>query len=277
MGVALALLASALWGVSDFIGGLKTKTMSVLAVLAVAQPAGLLILVPIVVTRGVPPPDALHVLYAALSGAAGLVGVASLYRGLAGGAMGVVAPITATAPVVAVTVGLARGERPSSVQAAGIVVAVCGIVLTAREPAAPGERARLATGAGLALLAALCFGGTFIGIDAARNADPYWATLILRLSSLTLVAIAVAVRRPQIRGAARSLPLLASIGILDAGATSLFAVATTRGLISLVSVLVSLYPVVVVLLARVVLDERLQRIQQVGALTALSGAALISI
>jgi drug/metabolite transporter (DMT)-like permease len=176
-----------------------------------------------------------------------------------------------------VTVGLARGERPSGVQAAGIVVALCGIVLTAREPAGPGERARLAAGAGLALLAALCFGGTFIGIDAASNADPYWATLILRLSSLTLVAIAVIVRRPRVGDAVRSLPLLASIGILDAGATSLFAVATTRGLISLVSVLVSLYPVVVVLLARVVLDERLQRVQQVGAATALSGAALISI
>src|SRR2546430_14323007 len=99
MGVALALLASALWGVSDFIGGLKTKTMSVLAVLAVAQPAGLLVLVPIVAARGVPPPDALHVLFAALSGAAGLVVVASLYRRLVRGSVGFVEQDTGSVPV----------------------------------------------------------------------------------------------------------------------------------------------------------------------------------
>jgi drug/metabolite transporter (DMT)-like permease len=127
------------------------------------------------------------------------------------------------------------------------------------------------------LLTALCFGGGLVGIDAASNADPYWATLVLRLTSILIVGILVTAMRPPLRGLAPSLPVLTAIGMLDAGATALFAVATTRGLLSLVSVLISLYPVVVVLLARVVLDERLQRTQQIGAATALAGAALISV
>src|SRR5438876_211231 len=109
MAVALALLGSALWGVSDFICGVKTRTMPILAVLIAAQPAGLLVLVLIVAARGHGPPDGLHALWAVLSGSGGLLGVAALYRGLAKGAMGVVAPITATAPAVAVAVGVARG------------------------------------------------------------------------------------------------------------------------------------------------------------------------
>jgi drug/metabolite transporter (DMT)-like permease len=277
MGVALALLASALWGVSDFIGGVKTKTMPVLGVLLAAQPAGLLVLVPIVAIRGHGPPDGLHALWAVLSGSGGLLGLAALYRGLATGAMGVVAPITATAPAVAVVVGVARGDRPSILQGIGIACALCGVFLAARERAPAADSARVATGVGFALVAALAFGATFIGIDAASNADPYWATLILRLTSLTLVVSAVAATRPALGGVLPSLLLLAGAGALDAGATALFALATTRGLISVVSVLVSLYPVVIVLLARVILDERLQRIQQIGAATALAGAALISI
>jgi drug/metabolite transporter (DMT)-like permease len=277
MGVALALLASALWGVSDFIGGIKTKTLPVLGVLIAAQPAGLLVLVLIVAVRGHGPPDGLHALWAVLSGAGGIVGIAALYRGLATGAMGVVAAITATAPAVAVVVGVARGDRPSLLQGMGIACALFGVVLAAREPTRAGERARIAAGAGFAVIAALAFGATFIGIDAASNADPYWATLILRLTSVTLVVVAVAATRPALGGVLPSLPLLAAAGSLDAGATALFALATTRGLISVVSVLVSLYPVVIVLLARVVLDERLRRVQQVGAATALAGAALISI
>ena len=277
MGVALALLASALWGVSDFIGGTKTKTLPVLGVLLAAQPAGLLVLIPIVAARGHGPPDGLHALWAALSGAGGLVGIAALYRGLATGAMGVVAPITATAPAVAVVVGVARGDRPSVLQGIGIVCALCGVVLIAREPTPEGERARVAAGVGFALITALAFGTTFIGIDAASNADPYWATLVLRLTSLTLVVTAVMATRPPLGGVFPSLPLLAAAGTLDAGATALLALATTRGLISVVSVLVSLYPVVIVLLARIVLDERLRRAQQLGAATALAGAALISI
>src|SRR5439155_929300 len=180
---------------------------------------GLAMLLVVVAVRGQGPPDGLHALWAALAGLAGLTGLVALYRGLAIGAMGVVAPISGTAPVVAIAVGLARGERPSAVQFAGIGVALAGIVVAGAERHPDARRARVAVGAGLAVVAALAFGGTFVGVDAASNADPYWATLILRLTSCTTVALALAVVRPPFTGIRSAAPALVAVGLLDSGAT----------------------------------------------------------
>src|SRR5437763_890057 len=133
MGVGLALVASAMWGFSDFVGGLKAKTLPLLSVLVVSQPLGLAVLGALAAAAGRHSLGGLGTLYAVLAGAGGLVGISALYRGLAVGTMGIVAPISATAPLVPVVVGIARGERPSPVQAAGIVFALGGIVLASRE------------------------------------------------------------------------------------------------------------------------------------------------
>src|SRR5260221_1941243 len=187
----LALAASASWGVSDFLGGLKTRAVPLLTVLAVSQPAGLVLLGPIVLLRWQPPPHGLPILWATLGGLAGGIGIGSLYKGLAVGSMGVVAPITATAPLIPLTVGLARGERPSTVQLAGMAVALVGVVIAGREPAAEGARRRVGAGVGLAVLAALCFGATEVALQSAAVHDPYWATFILRMASCALVFAAV--------------------------------------------------------------------------------------
>jgi drug/metabolite transporter (DMT)-like permease len=273
--VLLALAASASWGVSDFLGGLKTRAVPVLTVLAVSQPVGLVLLGTIVLVRWQPAPDGLAILWAVLAGIGGAIGIGALYQGLAVGSMGIVAPITSTSPLIPLTVGLARGERPSGIQLAGIAVALVGVALAGWEPGAPGGGRRLGTGVGLAIVAAVAFGSSQVSLEAAANDDPYWATFILRMASSALVLLAVLQRRPS-QGPAGIWGVLILIGLLDSGATELFAVATTKGLLSVVAVLAALYPVLVAILARVVLNERLTVVQRGGALAAVAGAAAIS-
>ena len=273
--VLLALAASASWGVSDFLGGLKTRAAPVLTVLSVSQPAGLVLLGAIVLVRWQPPPHGLPILWAVLAGIGGAVGIGALYQGLAVGSMGIVAPITSTSPLIPLTVGLARGERPSAIQLVGIGVAIVGVAFAGWEPGAPGARRRLSTGAGLALLAAVAFGSSQVALQSAAADDPYWATFILRIASSLLVLAALLRFRPG-RGRAGMWVVLIAIGLLDSAATELFAVATTKGLLSVVAVLASLYPVLVAILARVVLHERLTVVQRGGAVAAVAGAAAIS-
>jgi drug/metabolite transporter (DMT)-like permease len=272
--VLLALAASASWGVSDFLGGLKTRSISVLTVLGVSQPVGLLLVAAIVAARWQSPPNGLWPLWAGLAGIGGAIGIGALYRGLAVGSMGIVAPITSTSPLIPLTVGLARGERPSGLQLTGIGIALAGIAVAGWEPGGTGLRGRASVGAGLALVAAASFGSGQVGLEAASNEDPYWATFVLRIASTALVVALLLRYRPDgVRGV--RLPLVA-IGLLDSGATVLFAVATTKGLLSVVAVLASLYPVLVAILARVMLGERLTGLQRGGALAAIGGAAAIS-
>lgn len=273
--VLLALAASASWGVSDFLGGLKTRAAPVLTVLSVSQPAGLVLLGAIVLVRWQAPPHGLPILWAVLAGIGGAVGIGALYQGLAVGSMGIVAPITSTSPLIPLTVGLARGERPSAIQLVGIGVAIVGVAFAGWEPGAPGARRRLSTGAGLALLAAVAFGSSQVALQSAAADDPYWATFILRIASSLLVLAALLRFRPG-RGRAGMWVVLIAIGLLDSAATELFAVATTKGLLSVVAVLASLYPVLVAILARVVLHERLTAVQRGGAVAAVAGAAAIS-
>jgi drug/metabolite transporter (DMT)-like permease len=272
--VLLALAASASWGVSDFLGGLKARSLNVLTVLAISQPAGLVLLGVIVAARGGWPGWDWWVLWAVLGGLGGAIGIGALYRGLAVGSMGIVAPITSTSPLIPLTVALARGERPSAVQLAGIGLALVGVAFAGWEPGAEGARGRAAVGAGLALLAAVTFGSSQVGLEAASNVDPYWGTFVLRIASCILVLVVLLAHR--VPGPGSVWPTLAVVGTLDSGATILFAVATTKGLFSVVAVLASLYPVLVAILARLVLHERLTLVQRGGALTAIAGAAAIS-
>lgn len=272
----LALAASGCWGFGDFLAGFMSRRVSVLAVLAVSQVAGLATALVIVGARGGGPPNAIFALWAALSGAATVVGLGAFYKGFSVGAMGIVAPIAATAPVLPLAVGLARGERPSALQASGMGLALVGVVLAARERSPEEARPRrLAAGAGFAVLAAACFGLSLLALAAASSRDPYWSTLMLRgASSLLVVAFVLTGRRRRLLHPA-VLPLLV-VGVLDTAGVFLWAVASTRGLVSIVAVLGSLYPVVIVLLARIVIAERIAPVQRAGALVALAGAGLIA-
>lgn len=172
--------------------------------------------------------------------------------------------------------GLARGERPSALQAAGIVVAVAGVVAASLEPLPEGTGRKLATGVPLALLAALGFGSSILGLNRVSQAGVVWGTLTLRLAVVPVVCLAALLIRPSTARLRTTLPILVAAGLFDTGANLLYGGSARHGLISVVSVLGSLYPVVIVVLARFVLAERIARPQLAGVAVALAGVALIS-
>jgi drug/metabolite transporter (DMT)-like permease len=271
--IALALGASLCWGTGDFLGGLGARRMSTLTVLAVSAFAGLVAVAVLVAVQGDGPPPGEAIALAACAGLAGAVGLGALFRGMAVGAIAVVAPISSAAAVIPVVVGLVMGDRPSGLQLAGMAVVLVGVALASREPGT-GER-RLATGVPLALLAALGFGLYFLLMDPASDDGALWAVLVARsASTVAATAVALALRAGLPR--AGDLPLLVTVGIFDASANAMLAVALTKGLVGLVAVLSSLYPVVTVLLARAVLGERVARAQRTGVALALGGVAVIA-
>jgi uncharacterized membrane protein len=218
-----------------------------------------------------------YVVYASLSGIAGPIGLAAFYRGMAIGQMSVIAPISATAAVVPLVVGIATGDRLSALQGVGVTLALAGVALASREEAdEAAQSARVAAGVGLALISALGFGSFFVAMDAASEADPAWALCVNRLTSVTAITTAVLAFRPRLAPNRNDVGTLAVIGLLEMAANGLFAIATTEGLVSVVSVLASLYPVVTIALAHLFLGERIHRLQQAGVAVALAGVALIS-
>jgi len=270
-GVPAALAASWLWGTADFLAGRASRTTPALLVAFVGQAAGLAALAAVLALRadGGPDPSALGP--GACAGLCGVVAVLAFYRALALGTMSVVAPIVATSAAVPVLAGVLDGERPGGLQWAGVALAMTGVVLAAREPAPTGDGARAIP---LALLAAVMLGLQLVFLGDAAQADALGGVAASRAVSVTLIALAVI-------ATVRTLPLgkapeLAGIGLLDTGANVAFALATTGGLLALVAVLGSLFPVVTIALAYVLLGERLAGVQRAGTALALVGVLLIS-
>jgi drug/metabolite transporter (DMT)-like permease len=270
--IALALGASLTWGFADFFGPLKGRTLGALRVLVYVQLGGLVVIALIVAIRGKGPAD-LAALFAIPAAISGTLGLYAYYRGMAVGAMSIVAPIAGISAAVPVIFGIATGDRPSLWQWLGIAGALGGVFLASREP---GPGARVAAGVGLALLAAIGFGGYFPPMHEAGNADFWWASLFFRMTSTSVILAAVAIRRPSLAVDPIQVPVLALIGIGDMLGNLLFAAASTSGLVSITSVLASLYPIVTVVLARLVLKERVARSQEAGIALTLAGVALIS-
>ena len=277
LAIALGLAASLTWGTADFIGGLQARRLPVVAVVLGSQLAGLVLVITAAAIRGEPIPGGDFAIYAALSSVGGIVGLTAFYKALSIGAMGVVAPLSSTAAVIPVAVGIATGDRPSAIQGIGVAIAIGGVILASREASDEARKSRaVSAGVGFALLSAVGFGFFFLLMDSASDDDVLWAVCINRTVSASLLAVALLITRPRLGLKAKDMRILALIGVLDTAANAFFAVAATKGLVSVVAVLSSLYPVMTVILARVILHERLQKIQRAGAAAALVGVALIS-
>jgi drug/metabolite transporter (DMT)-like permease len=273
--VVLSLSASLSWGLADFLGGTQTRRHPLIAVVLLSQLTGLLLLGTALLVRGEGPPPVADLAPAAIAGVVGFAAVGVFYRALAVGTISVVAPIAATSAAVPVLAALLRGERPGPLHAVGILAAFAGVVLASREPASgDGRTGAGALGVGLALASALLIGLFLLGLDAARGADLLWVLFTARVASATLAAAAALVLRPRI--APRALPVVSLVGALDTAANGFFVAATSTGLLSIVGVLSSLYPVVTVALAHHQLDERLARVQRAGVGLALAGVVLLS-
>lgn len=275
MAALIALLGALFWGTGDFLGGLASRRLAVLVVLAVSQAIGLVGVVLWVVLAGDPFPGVTELLPAAAAGVAGLVGLGALYRGLAVGAMGIVAPISAASPLVPLTVDAAHGIVPGPVQWLGVVFVLAGIVTLSREPSSTGSR-KIAAGVGLAIVAALGFGTFIVGLDAGADESVPWAVAAARLAAVMLVLAVAVLTSTPLRPPRALLPTLVGVGLFDTSANVCVAFATTKSAAGTVAVLSALYPVATVVLARVLLGERLGVARRVGGGAALAGAALVA-
>lgn len=276
--LGLALAAALAWSFADFAGPLKARTYGVLTVLVLGQVAGLATIAAVVAVSG-RGPHGWGILWAIPAAFCGTLGLAAFYRGMQVGAMSVVAPIAGLAAAIPVLFGIARGERPSLLQGAGMGLALVGVVLASAEPPSEAARERrVAAGVGLALLAALGWGFYFPPMHAAGEADVLWSVLLFRVVSVSgLVATALVVR-PSLRVPPLDLTVVAAAGVLDMAGNFLYAgAAAEHGLVSVVSVLASIYPVGTILLARAVLGERISRRQDLGVVLTLAAIALISV
>jgi drug/metabolite transporter (DMT)-like permease len=269
----LALASSASWGTGDFLGGVQSRRMSPLAVMAVSQPVGLALLGVAVAARGTGPPGP-DVAWACLAAVFGTIGLAAFYRGMAFGSMSVVAPIAGAAAIVPVAFGLLTGDRTSHVQQVGFAIVIVGVVLTSleRKP----DAGRWAAGAGFGVVATAAFGVYFILLHAGAADDFLWPAFLFRVVSTSLVWIAVLSLGTPLGRAPAVLPTLVAVGVFDTGGNTLFAAASTHGAVSLTSVLASLYPVVTVLLARHRLHERIHRLQELGIVLTVAGIVMVS-
>lgn len=250
--------------------------MPVLSVMLVSQPLGLALVLCVALLVGGAIPPGPDMAAAVAGGIAGVFALSCFFRAMAIGPMSIVAPVSSLGAVVPIVVGLARGEDPSGLQAAGLVVALAGIALAVREAEHPHGVRVPRSSVVLAALAGLGFGSFFVGIDAAASHDAYWAALGARGGGSVAIAAAALALPQMIRLSRDALPALVAIAVLDTLANLLFALASREGLLSLVAVAGSLYPVATIVLARFVLGERLARLQRVGVVMALAGVALIA-
>lgn len=280
MAILLGLAAALTYGAGDFVGGLVTRRAPLFTVVLLSQVAGTALLVaavPFFVDSG---PTASALAWGAASGAAGATGVLFLYKGLAAGRMSVVAPITSVeAAVVPVVWGLASGERPPLLALAGVVVALVAVLLVAGfEPGrATAQRGgRLAPGVLEAVIAGVAFGLFFVLLDGAGDDTSLWPLVGGRTASLTVLTILVIVRRERIAAPGGTLVPIVTAGVLDVAANLLYLLSTREGLLSIVAVLTSLYPASTILLARIVLGERMGRLQVAGLALAVAGVVMMT-
>ena len=274
MPVILALLSSLVWGLSDFLGGTLSKKRKAIAVIGGSQSFGLIFVSLLAIAFQTWTWNQSVWINGAIAGAMGLFGLVCFYTALATGQMGIVAPISSLSAVVPVTIGLVQGEQPSTMQLAGIVVALIGVIL-ASGPELNGKvdpRPVL-----LALFAAVTFGFCVYFMARGARINPTMTVTAMRAVQVAIVIMLFLAIRNLGGLVKRDIPMLATIGASDAGANVLYTFAASLGLLSVVSVLGSLYPIVTVLLAWWIHKERLMRVQYIGIAITFSGVALLAL
>ena len=267
------------YGAADFLGGLATRRSSAYAVVVWSQAVGLVVLAAAVAVLQQSPPGAADLGWGALGGIGGGAGVVLLYRGLSIGRMSVVAPTAAVfAAALPVIAGVVLGERPHPAAFVGVVVALLAIVLVSSGPAGPVEavaQGRARPGLLEAVGAGIGFALFFVCLAQTASDAGLWPLLTARVSIVVAVLAGVATRS-SLRPAPGTFARVAVVGVLDMVANLLYLLASRQGLLSLVAVLVSLYPASTVVLARFVLQERLTGRQLTGLAAAAAGVALIA-
>jgi drug/metabolite transporter (DMT)-like permease len=278
----LALGSALLYGAADFTGGLATRRFATIPVVILSQFSGLVSLLFLLPLLPDTSPTRADMLWGAVAGLTGGVGVGLLYRALAVGTMAVVAPTTAVCAVaIPVVVSVLLGERPGPVAALGIGLGIVSIVLVSRQtlggerPVTGTGRGRLPPGVGIALISGVAIGFFFLALAQTRSEAGMWPLVASRLLSVVLFGAIGLATRQSVRMPQRIVLLAGVCGIIDMLANALYLLAARDGPLSLVVTLSSLYPASTVLLARVILHERLNGWQISGVACALAAVVLI--
>ena len=281
MAIAFALFAAFTYGVADYLGGKAARLGPAVIVTLVAEITTLIGVLVAIAVIGDPLPRGEDLGWGALAGVCSVIGVLALYYALARGAMTVVAPITGVvAASLPVVVGLALGERPGAIALLGVVIAIASVALISGAIGAPPHQPTPRRIVLIALLAGAAFGLLFVFFDRASDDSGLWPLLGARLTALPLITLVVLVRaaRRSLGEVRRAIVVPGiGVGVMTLAANTSYLAATRRGLLSIVAVVVSMYPASTVLLATIIDDERLRRSQGVGLALAAGALVLVTI
>ena len=275
LGIAFGLGSALAFGAGDFTGGTAARRLPALAVAAGAQVVGLLGLLALLLVAGAAPPHAGALWIGAAAGVAGATGLAALYRGLAMGAMGIVTALSGLGSVlIPLGVGALLGAAVSSLQLVGVALAAAAALAASGASLSGGVRGDALR---MAAIAAVAFGTWFVLLDLAAEGDAMWALVASRASaSVFMVAVAV-VAGTRLRPAPRQVGLVGLAGVLDVAGNGLFVLARGEIAVGLAAAMSGIYPIVTMILARVVGGEALPRLGLVGVILAVAAIVLISL
>jgi len=269
----LSLSAAISWGAADFSGGIATKAANVFSVVVVAHATGLAFMLLLALLVGEPIPAWTSLLWGIVAGLAGGIGLAALYKALAVGKMGINAPLSSViTAVVPLLFSFSTEGLPHAMQMIGFVLALVSIWLIATQRGT-GDGSQ---GMGLAVVAGIGFGGFLLFIKLAGSEAVFWPLVSARSASFLLMLAITVIRGGDWKHSRGSVSYMLLAGILDSGANALYVAAAQRGRLDVAAVLSSLYPASTVILARLVLKERLSRLQRVGMAAALIAVSLIA-
>ena len=269
----LSLSAAVSWGAADFSGGIAAKNTNVFGVVAAAHAVGLAFMVSLAVFFGERIPNSTSLAWAVIAGVVGGIGLAAFYKSLAIGKMGINAPlasvITAVLPLLFSfwTEGL-----PHVLQLIGFVLALVSIWLVTMQRSASGR----SKGLELAVVAGVGFSGFLLFIRLAGSEAVFWPLVLARAASFLLMTTVTLLSGRGWKPNRAAVPYILLAGVLDSGANALYVAAAQRGRLDVAAVLSSLYPASTVILARLVLKERLSGTQNAGMAAALIAVLLIS-
>lgn len=277
MTLGLSLAACFLWGITDFMGGFKSKQLPAVTVIFISSVFSVIALSAVLAVRHEPVPPLGTFLWAFAAGVCGLLSMYFLYRGLSMGMMSIVAPIAATGVIIPVLAGIVRGDSLTVYQGVGIGLAILGTVFISSDKKTVHNRAEIKLALKYAVVAAVTSGLYLISIAKTGSHSPFWSIFALRLTYAGMLLPFVIAQRSSIRLELAHYATLAGMGILDTFAALAYVMAVGIGLLSVVSVISSLYPAVTVMLSVGLLKERLSMKQGAGVLVSFCGIVLLFI
>jgi uncharacterized membrane protein len=262
------------WGAGDFSGGMATKKINPFTVILWIEVIGIGFLAALALLAGESLPGRKDLVMAGVAGVAGALGLASLYKGLAEGCMGVVAPLSAVmAAVIPIIVSSVNEGLPEYTKIIGFAAALSAVWILSYEPGRIGLRLETLR---LPVLAGIGFGCYFVFIEAAADEHIFWTLVAARFASIAFLVVVLAFQQNVGTPIGRQWPFVLLAGIFDSSGNTFFALAAQAGRLDVSAVLASLYPGATVMLAMIFLKERLQKRHITGLAAALAALILIS-